>query len=270
MIPLILAVLVGMLLIMTIGWVFQRAMGNGGWGDVFWTYGAGATCALAALVPLEDMAAPNLRQILVAALVALWSLRLGTYVAVRVAKGAEDARYSDLRGEWGKTFQRNMLGLLVVQAPFTALLSISVLLAARNPTPTLQLQDLVGLLILVGSILGEGVADEQMKAFKANPDNRGKVCDTGLWAWSRHPNYFFEFAGWLAYPVIAFHLDEPWSLVSIIAPALMFVLLRFGTGVPPLEKAMLASKGEAYRRYQARVSPLLLLPPKTTEKGQSA
>ncbi len=266
MILLIFAVLIAMMLVMSVGWVFQRAMNNGGWGDVFWTYGAGAACALAALVPLEGMAAPNLRQILVAALVALWSLRLGTYVAVRVAKGSEDARYAGLRKEWGRRFQRSMFGLLIIQAPFTALLSISILLAARNPTTTLHPQDLIGLLILVGSILGEGVADEQMKAFRADPDNRGKVCDAGLWAWSRHPNYFFEFAGWLAYPVIAFDPHQPWSLAALIAPVLMFLLLRFGTGVPPLEKAMLASKGEAYRRYQARVSPLLLLPPKTTEK----
>lgn len=268
MILLILAALVGMTLVMAVGWIFQRAMNNGGWGDVFWTYGAGATCALAALVPFDGQAAPNLRQMLVAALVALWSLRLGTYVAVRVAKGAEDARYADLRKEWGARFQRSMFGLLIIQAPFTALLSISILLAAHNPAPTLHLQDFIGLLILVGSILGEGVADEQMKAFKADAANHGKVCDAGLWAWSRHPNYFFEFAGWLAYPVIAFDLHAPWSLAAVIAPVLMFVLLRFGTGVPPLEKAMLASKGDAYRRYQARVSPLLLLPPK--QKGQSA
>jgi steroid 5-alpha reductase family enzyme len=257
-----LGVLIAMAVIMSSGWAYQRAVNNGGWSDVFWTYGTGLTCALACLVPFGGAAAPTWRQILVAALVAIWSLRLGTYVAVRVAKGAEDARYADFRREWGPKFQQNMYGLLIVQAPVTAVLSLSILVAARNSHPELRILDIVGGLILIGSILGEGLADQQMKAFRADPASKGKVCDTGLWAWSRHPNYLFEALGWLAYPVIAIELAHPFSLVSLIAPIVMFIVLRFGTGVPPLEAAMLKSRGDAYRLYQARVSTFWLWPPK--------
>ena len=262
MILLVGAVLLVMAVVMITGWTVQRAANNGGWTDVFWTYGTGATCALAALAPLGGQGAPTWRQMMVAALVAIWAARLGTYVAVRVAGGSEDARYAALRRVWSGKFQLNMFGLLIVQAPATALLSVSVLLAARNPDPALRWQDIAGALILAGSILGEGLADGQMKRFKADASNKGKVCDAGLWAWSRHPNYLFEALGWVAYPVIAVQLAHPWTWASLIGPVTMFVILRFATGVPPLEEAMVRSKGDAYRDYQARVSAFLPRPPR--------
>jgi steroid 5-alpha reductase family enzyme len=270
MMLLLLAVLIAMAVVMTVGWTVQRALNNGGWTDVFWTYGTGAACALAALVPFGGNAAPTWRQALVAVLAAIWALRLGTYVALRVAKGPEDARYSGLRREWGAKFQQRMFGLLIVQAPAAALLAISVLMAARTPAPMLRAQDIAGLAILILAIVGEAVADEQMKRFKADPANKGQVCDQGLWGWSRHPNYLFEALGWFAYPAIAIDLAHPSTFASVIAPLLMFAILRYGTGVPPLEAAMVQSKGDAYRRYQARVSALLPRPPKKTTPEERA
>ncbi len=257
-------VLAAMLAVMGVGWFVQRAANNGGWADVFWTYGTGASCAAAALIPFGGHGAPDWRQIMVAGLVAAWSLRLGTYIALRVANGPEDVRYAQFRKEWRGAFQGRMIGLMAVQAPATALLAISVLFAARQPEPGFRPTDALGALILLAAVLGEGAADRHMKRFKADPANKGRVCDTGLWAWSRHPNYLFEFIGWSAYPVIALSALDPWSWLSLTAPILMFAILRFGTGVPPLEAAMVASKGDAYRRYQARVSPFLPRPPKET------
>ena len=141
MIPLLAAVLIAMLAIMSCGWFVQRAANNGGWTDVFWTYGTGATCALAALVPMAGANGPSWRQMMIAALVAAWSLRLGTYVAIRVAKGAEDVRYAQLRKEWGDSFPRRMVGLMLIQAPATALLAVSVLFAARQPAPDFRPAD---------------------------------------------------------------------------------------------------------------------------------
>lgn len=267
---LVLWVLLLMLAVMAAAWLTVGATRNGGWTDVFWTYGTGASLALAALAPVDDAALPNARQIMVAALAAIWALRLGTYVAVRVASGPEDARYAAMRNDWGEAFQRRMLVLVLPQAPVTAVLSVSVLLAARNPAPALRLEDLAGGLILVAAIVGEAVCDGQMKRFKAEPANSGKVCDTGLWAWSRHPNYLFEALGWFAYPVIAIDPARPVTVLSLAAPVTMLLVLRFVTGVPPLEAAMLRSKGEAYRRYQARVSPFLPRPPKPPARHTSA
>ena len=262
MIFLVLDVLVLMTVVMLSGWIFQRAANNGGWTDVFWTFGTGALCALAALIPFGAEPGAPWRRALVAAMVAVWALRLGTYIALRVRRSSEDARYADLRKEWGASFQRNMFGLLIVQGPITAIISISVLFAARYPSEGVRVWDVLGVLIFLAAIVGETISDRQMKAFKADAANHGKVCDKGLWAWSRHPNYFFEAIIWLAYPVMGIDFSRPWTLASLLSPIMMFCIVRYGTGVPPLEKAMLQSKGDAFRRYQAAVSTFIPRPPR--------
>jgi steroid 5-alpha reductase family enzyme len=262
MLTLVLAILGAMTAIMFAGWAFQRAARNGGWTDVFWTYGTGATCAVAALAPWGGDPGAAWRRLMVAAMLAVWSLRLGTYVALRVGRSPEDVRYADLRREWGAAFQSRMLVLLLLQAPITAAVGVAVLFSARYPDASFRLPDGLGLLVFLVAIAGETLADRQMKQFKNDPANHGRVCDRGLWAWSRHPNYFFEALIWVAYPIIGLDLGRPWSLASLLAPAIMFAIVRYGTGVPPLEKAMLGSKGEAYRRYQAEVSPFFPRPPR--------
>lgn len=254
-------VLVFMSAVMLSGWAYQKARGNGGWTDVFWTFGTGLSGVACALWPAPG--ALPLRQALVAALVAFWSLRLGLYITRRVGGGGkEDVRYAELRAEWGDGFQRKMLGFLQIQAPVTALLCLSIILAAHNTAPALRLLDFAGFAVLVVAILGEGLADSQLKRFKAYPANRDRVCDVGLWGWSRHPNYFFEWFGWLAYPLIAIDPSRPVTWLSLIGPALMFLLLTRATGVPPLEAAMARSRGQAFRDYQDRVSAFIPLPPK--------
>lgn len=109
---------------------------------------------------------------------------------------------------------------------------------------------------LLASIAGEGIADRQLKAFVADPKNKGKVAETGLWAYSRHPNYFFEWLGWFAYLLIAF--DAGWNYLwwplALLAPAMMYWLLVHASGIPPLEEHMLRSRGEKFRAYQERVN----------------
>ncbi|MEP7209395.1 MAG: DUF1295 domain-containing protein [Alphaproteobacteria bacterium] len=264
-----LCVLVGMLVVMSAAWVTQRAARNAGWVDVFWTLGTGASCVAVALWASDH--AVIQRQTLVAALGAIWSIRLGLYVAVRVARSKdEDARYAGLRKEWGKDFQSRMFALVIVQAPATALLTLSVLVAAHGGAATgLGLRDLLGALVLAIAIGGEGLADEQMRRFKQTPGH-GRIMDRGLWAWSRHPNYFFEWIGWLAYPVIAFDIASPITWITLIAPAIMYLILRFGTGVPALEKIMLESRGDAFRDYQSRVSAFIPQPPRSPSSQRNA
>ena len=264
MILLIAFLFVGMALWMALGWGFQAWRDNGGWTDVFWTFGMGLVGALAALAPVQD-AAPQARQILVAGLVALWSIRLGLHITRRVLTTPEDARYAQFRSDWAPRFQRRMFVFLQQQGAAGALLLISVIAAAHNPAPGLGPLDLLGGAVMIAAILGEGLADSQLHAFARNPHNKGRVCDVGLWNWSRHPNYFFEWLGWTAYPVIllAHTAPSPWVLAALVAPAAMFCILRFVTGVPPLEQHMLASRGEAFEAYQARVSIFFPLPPRS-------
>ena len=246
-----------MALTMTLAWWTVLKIENGGWTDVFWTFGTGIAGVLVSLTPW--MGWPEPRQWLVAVLVAIWSIRLGSYIAARVAGGHADPRYVALTEEWGPHFARNLYGLAIVQAPATTLLCVSIAAAALRPGEGLLMTDFIGAAILLVGIVGEAVADEQMRRFRAEPANKGQVMDRGLWGWSRHPNYFFEWFGWLAYPVIAIDLSGawPWGWASLVAPVVMYVILRYLTGVPPLEKAMLASRGDAYRNYQSRVGALL-------------
>ena len=259
---LLLWALLFMALAINLAWLFQRQVGNSGWIDVFWTFATGAAGAGVARWPLPGAPWPTERQLLVALLVAVWAIRLGGYVAVRVATSSEDARYVAFKKRWGPAYQWNLLWAVQPQALVSAILCLAILLAAHRPDPGLGLQDLAGVLILAVAIIGEAIADLQLARFKAARKAPGAICDTGLWAWSRHPNYFFEWLGWWAYPVIAIDPARPVTLLSLAAPAAMFVVLRFVTGVPPLEKAMLASRGERFRAYQARTSVFFPLPPR--------
>ena len=240
----------GMATVMTLAWLYQRRAGNGGWIDVFWTFGTGAVCVAAALWP--DAGAEPTRQALVAGLTALWSLRLGFYIARRVATSPEDVRYGELRRRWGEHFQPRLLRFVMWQPPVSALLVLSVYAAAHVQGP-LGWRDMAGLLVLAIAIAGEALADEQMRRYRQLSD-RPPVMDKGLWGLSRHPNYFFEWLTWLALPVMAFSPLVPLTWLTLLAPAVMYLVLRHGTGVPMLERSMLERKGHAFREYQRRVN----------------
>lgn len=260
------AVLCAMAVTMLVAWLSQRALGNAGWVDVFWTFGSGAALAAAALWPAIDSAMS--RQILVAGLVGIWSARLGLHLAYRVAGSEEDSRYVGLRKKWGARFQRELLFFAAKQAPATALLSLSVYAAAHAGVQDLGVRDFLGAAMLVIAIGGEALADEQMRRFKA-AGAKAPIMQQGLWGWSRHPNYFFEWFAWLAYPMIGFDPSLAFTWATWIAPVLMYVILRHGTGVPMLEASMLESRGAAFREYQARVSVFFPLPPRRTDLGRS-
>jgi steroid 5-alpha reductase family enzyme len=256
------ALLAFLALVMALAWLVQALTRNAGWVDAFWSFGTGAAGVLGALWPLGDPVTP--RQALVSALVAVWGVRLGLYIAERSAKGREDVRYARLREQWGAGYPARMFGFLMIQAVMGWLLSLSVLVAARNPAPSPAWADLVGVLLLGAAVAGEAVADLQMRAFRADPANRGQVMRRGLWSWSRHPNYFFQTLGWVAYPVIA--LGPPGSswlgLIALTGPCLMYWLLVHVSGIPPLEREMLASRGDAFRAYQDETSAFFPLPPR--------
>jgi steroid 5-alpha reductase family enzyme len=262
------AIAVSLSILMAFAWVVQQRSGNSGWVDTIWTFAVGLVGAGSALWPAGG-AAPNARQWLVAALVAVWSLRLGSHIAIRTSDITDDPRYAAFAKEWGVNSARRMFVFLQNQALGSIPLVFAIFVAARFPVDALRWQDGLGALILFTGIAGEALADAQLKRFRADPANKGRVCDSGLWRWSRHPNYFFEWFCWLAYPVIALSLDYPfaypfaypWGLATLLAPVFMYWILVYVTGIPPLEEQMLRSRGERYRAYQLRTSKFFPLPP---------
>lgn len=258
---LIVGVTLGLSVAMTFAWLIQRLTRNAGWVDAVWSLALGAAGVTYALFPLRT-GSPLPRQWLLAGIVATWAIRLGLHIAERSLRGPEDSRYAQFRQDWGAAFQHRMFWFLQIQAAAAALLAISVLLAARNPRP-LSVPDVVALALLTAAIAGEAAADRQLRRFRAEPGHHGRICDVGLWGWSRHPNYFFEWLCWLAYPLFA--IDPaggyPWAWLALSAPGFMYWLLVHVSGIPPLEQQMLRSRGGAYREYQARVSSFFPLPP---------
>jgi steroid 5-alpha reductase family enzyme len=238
----------------------QQRTGNSGWVDTIWTFSLGLVGSLSALLPIAG-SPPNARQWLVAALVAVWSLRLGIHIAIRTASISDDPRYAAFARQWGPDARRRMFIFLQNQALGTVPLAFAIFVAARFPSDTLRLQDFAGASILLVAIAGEALADAQLKRFRETPDNQGRVCNVGLWRWSRHPNYFFEWLGWLAYPVIGLSTDYPIGLATLLAPIFMYWILVHVTGIPPLEEQMLCSRGGRYREYQLRTSRFFPLPP---------
>jgi steroid 5-alpha reductase family enzyme len=247
-------------ILMAGAWLVQQRTGNSGWVDTIWTFALGLVGGAGALWPIGG-SPPNARQWLVAALVAVWSLRLGIHIAIRTAGISDDPRYASFATEWGLNAPRRMFVFLQNQAFGTIPLAFSIFVAARVPSEALRPQDFAGIAILAVGIAGEALADAQLNRFRENPANKGRVCDAGLWRWSRHPNYFFEWFGWLAYPVIALSADYPWGFAALLAPVFMYWILVHVTGIPPLEQQMLRSRGERYREYQSRTSRFFPCPP---------
>ena len=262
------AIALSLSVLMAGAWMVQQRTGNSGWVDTIWTFAVGLVGAGSALWPVAD-AAPNARQWLVAALVAIWSVRLGLHIAVRTAAIPDDPRYAAFAREWGVDSPRRMFVFLQNQGFGSIPLVFAIFVAARFPQAALRIEDYLGALILLIGIAGEAFADAQLRNFRIDPANKGRVCDVGLWRWSRHPNYFFEWFGWLAYPVIAIPIGDPlsypfyypWGWASLLAPVFMYWILVHVTGIPPLEQQMLRSRGERYRDYQSRTSMFFPLPP---------
>ena len=231
-------------------WGIALRIKNAGIVDIAWSAGFAPVAILYAV--LSD--GNTLRRTLIATMVSIWSLRLGGYLYVRVMSHhpTEDRRYAELRRSWGSHSNRNMFGFFEMQALLLAVLSVPALLICLNPQPQIAAVEWVAVALWIIALLGESTADRQLQRFRNDPANRGAVCQVGLWRYSRHPNYFFEWTVWVAY--FTFALASPFGWVSLYCPALMLYFLLRVTGIPMTERLSLQSKGEAFAAYQRRTS----------------
>ena len=247
--------------IMAVAWLIQQRTGNSGWVDTVWTFGLGVVGMAGALVPVGDAVEP--RQIVVAGFAAVWAARLGLHIAGRSAKIKDDPRYAELARGWGHEAPRQMFFLLQKQALVSIPLAVTMFVAAHRPGASLSSRDAIAIAVMAIAVLGEGLADWQLRRFKADPAHKGGINDIGLWRWSRHPNYFFETIGWLAYPLLAIDPTGayPWGWLALSGPACMYWLLVYVSGIPPLEAHMLRTRGDKFRAYQRRTNTFFPWPP---------
>lgn len=251
MITLLLTGLAIALTYFTITWAISVRIKNYGLLDVAWSYG------VAILAPIYTMFSPGepVRKWLITGLGIAWSLRLGTYILVRVMRQHphEDARYETLRARWPGTGM--FLIFFELQALLVVIFSLPFLIVSFNPSPTLSRLEIAGLILAAVALLGETLADLQMQAFKRDPSSKGRVCQRGLWRYSRHPNYFFEALIWWAFFLTA--LDSPSGWITIVCPLLMLQFLLKVTGIPLTEESAVKNKGDTYREYQRTTSAFI-------------
>jgi len=216
---------------------------------------AGWAVALALLAALYAALGPGGLgyRVLIAVTAGIQFLRVASVVLRRVG-GEEDRRYRDLRARWNERggVQPRFFVFYQAQALLALGLSVTFLLACFDGHDTLQALAWVGAALWVVAAAGEALADRQLRTFKADPANKGKTMRSGLWRYSRHPNYFFQWTSWVAYALIA--TQAPWGWLGWISPVVMFLLIVFVTGIPPAEEQALRSRGDDYRRYQRETS----------------
>jgi steroid 5-alpha reductase family enzyme len=188
----------------------------------------------------------------------LWGARLGLHLFRRVIREPEDGRYRQLRSDWGAAAQRKLFGFFQLQAAWAVMFAAPMLAACSNARP-FSWVDLAGIGLFIVSIGGETAADQQLARFRANPANRGLVCRDGLWRYSRHPNYFFEWLHWWAYVPLGAGSSLWW--VPGLGVVVMLLFLTRVTGIPPTEAQALRSRGDAYRDYQRTTSAFFPWPP---------
>jgi len=237
-------------------WAILGRAGRSAWADFAWAVAIGA-CATS-FATLAEGWTP--RRMLVAVLAVLWSGRLAWHLGRRLAHEGEDGRYIAMAKDLGTGYRKFMLGFFLLQALMAWIFSLPFFVLAQIPSEGFRSWEFVGVALWVASLVGNTTADRQLARFKADASNRGKTCRAGLWAWSRHPNYFFEWLIWTAYPVMAIGTDS--FIWAAGAAAFMFVMVRFISGVPYTEAQAIRSRGDDYRAYQNQVSAFFPLPPK--------
>lgn len=230
-------------------WVLHLRVRNTSLADVGFCFAFGMIVLACGVFSTGDLS----RRVLIAGMGFVYAARLGSHLfSNRVWRKKEDPRYQKLRTLLGGWESVGMFVYFQLQVPASLLFAGLLCWVMNHPTDAFRWWDGVGVMIYLLAIIGGTMADRQLELFRQNPLNKGKTLQTGLWRYSRHPNYFFESLHWWAYVPLAVGL--PWSEVAAIWPLLMTSSLLWITGVPWAEAQALASRGDGYREYQRNTS----------------
>jgi steroid 5-alpha reductase family enzyme len=242
--------------VMILVWVWAYRIKNAGVVDIFWAFNF---LVIAFVIWLLADGFEG-RKNLVCLLAAIWSLRLGFYLMIRVGShlDEEEGRYKQLRAEWAPNENFKFFVFFQMQALSNVFLAIPFFIIALNTSPKISVVEYIGAGMWLLSIIGEGLSDWQLKQFKKNPANKGKVCEAGFWNYSRHPNYFFQLMIWIS--VLLFAIPSPFGFIAIVCPLVIGLLIFKVTGIPMTEEQSIRSKGELYKEYQRTTSVFIPLP----------
>lgn len=241
--------------VMTLVWAISMRVRNVGYVDVAWA----GLMALAALLVGTLGEGAELPRGLVALFGSLWGTRLCLHLLTRVLHEPEDGRYQSLRARWAGS-RLKFFAFFQMQALVVALFALPFVAAAGRHDNGFCWWTVAGIATWLIAVGGEALADRQLATFRNDPANHGKTCRVGLWSWSRHPNYFFEWLHWFTYVFLAVGSHLFW--LSLVGPVVMFLFLYRVSGIPWTEAQSLRSRGEDYRRYQQQVSAFFPWPPR--------
>lgn len=235
--------------ILSVLWLYEWWKKDASIVDVGWSFGMGILAIYFAIQGSGDWE----RRVLIALLGGIWAFRLAGYLFVnRVWGREEDGRYQRMRRAMGKWAHLGFFAFFQIQAIWAVMFALPFLYIVQMEKGGIVGWDFIAVLIWLVAVGGEMISDLQLARFRANPRNKGKTCREGLWRYSRHPNYFFEWVHWFAY--VAMAMGTGWWWLTLWGPALMLVFLFKVTGIPHTEKQALASRGEDYRQYQRTTS----------------
>lgn len=241
--------LIAILAIMLALWAWQLKSRRADWVDAAWAGGIGLLAVYFAVVGDGSIE----KRILIVLVTGTWAFRLARHLAVRLAGHEdEDGRYQAMREHFGERANLFFFFFFIGQGLIAWLFALPAWVVANDPSSALSVWVILGVAIWLISLAGESIADRQLAAFRNNPANKGQVCQIGLWRYSRHPNYFFEWLHWFSYPLIALGAPNQW--ITWLGPVLMLLFLYRLTGIPYTEKQSLKSRGDAYRAYQQTTS----------------
>ncbi len=230
---------------MAVVWIIYRWLENPSVVDVAWETGL----MLCGWVYILGHGLTS-RSLIIGLVLLLWGLRLGGYIFfTRIYKGHVDKRYLNLSKDWKVAKPLGFFVNFQFQGLLIFLISCSWYFIGNTARSSINFSDAILIILALLCISGETLADMQLQQFKK--DHPGAVCNTGLWRYSRHPNYFFEWLIWCIFCVLA--LNSIWSIISIISPVTLYLLMTQVTG-PMTEAGSLKSRGEAYKAYQKQTS----------------
>lgn len=239
-------------LLMALLWFVQFSKHEADIVDVGWSL----AIALVAVIAGWNTTGFWQRRLFLVGLVSFWALRLSAHLFFhRFLVPGEDARYAKLREKWGSRAQFNFFVFFQIQALLAVFLGVPFVFIAANEATAFSGWEMMAVLIWCLALFGEISADQQLQRFKDDPLNAGLACNSGLWRYSRHPNYFFEWLHWWSYAL--FLLATPQWWLAIVNPAVMLYLLLYVTGVPPSEARALESRAAVYREYQRTTSAFI-------------
>lgn len=246
-------------LTMFITWLYQNKYKDASYVDVSWAASIGiialSTYIYTSLFSAQSLfnlfSLYNLRYLIITLCALFWSFRLASYLAIRIFKSRqEDTRYKTMRIAMGNKANLGFFIFFQLQALFVIIFSCPIIIALLTKQVSWQLTDTLAILIFIIAFVGESIADKQLYRFKQQYP-QGKTCQTGLWYYSRHPNYFFEWLHWFTYAL--FSINSPYFIFTIIAPFLMLFFILKLTGIPHVENEAIKNKPD-YADYKSTTS----------------